>query len=100
FDDTHGRATNYMIDLPAGATGVISGNIFVQGKNKENWSAFIAVAAEDILNSSAGLNIHSNKAGFAKGVQRKTWFVADWGSDPLRIANNSLAPGLTRYHKR
>ncbi len=100
FDDTHGRATNYMIDLPAGATGVISGNIFVQGRNKENWSAFIAISAEDILNSSAGLNIHSNKAGFAKGVQRKTWFVADWGSDPLRIANNNLAPGLTRYHKR
>lgn len=100
FDDTLGSTTNYMIDLPAGARGVISGNVFVQGKNKENWSAFIAIAAEGKVNSSAGLNIHSNSASFAKGVQRNTWFVADWGNDSLRIANNSLARGLTRYHKR
>ncbi|WP_417622780.1 right-handed parallel beta-helix repeat-containing protein [Parasphingorhabdus sp.] len=100
FDDTQGRATNYMIDLPAGATGVISGNVFVQGKNKENWSAFIAIAAEDRDHSSAGLNIHSNSASLAKGVQRKTWFVADWSGDQLRIANNSLGHGLTRYQRR
>jgi len=100
FDDTQGRSTNYMIDLPAGATGVISGNVFVQGQNKENWSAFIAVAAEDRDHSSTGLNIHSNSASLAKGVQRKTWFVADWSGDQLRIANNSLGPGLTRYQRR
>lgn len=100
FDDTRGSATNYMIDLPAGARGAISGNVFVQGKNKENWSAFIAIAAEGKVNSSAGLNIHSNSASFAKGVQRNTWFVADWGNDKLRIANNSLARGLSRYQQR
>lgn len=100
FDDTQGRATNYMIDLPAGATGVISGNVFVQGQNKENWSAFIAVAAEDRDHSSEGLNIHSNSASLAKGVNRNTWFVADWSGDQLRIANNSLGRGLTRYQRR
>lgn len=100
FDDTQGRNTNYMIDLPAGATGVISGNVFVQGQNKDNWSAFIAVAAEDRDHSSTGLNIHSNSASLAKGVQRKTWFVADWSGDQLRIANNSLGTGLTRYQRR
>ncbi len=100
FDDTQGRTTNYMIDLPAGATGVISGNVFVQGQNKENWSAFIAIAAEDRDHSSNGLNIHSNSASLAKGVRRNTWFVADWSGDQLRIANNSLGQGLTRYQRR
>ena len=100
FDDTQGRTTNYMIDLPAGATGVISGNVFVQGQNKENYSAFIAVAAEDKKHSSTGLNIHSNNASLAKGVKRNTWFVADWSGDELRIANNSLGQGLTRYQRR
>ena len=100
FDDTQGRATNYMIDLPAGATGVISGNVFVQGQNKENYSAFIAVAAEGRKYSSAGLNIHSNKASLATGVKRNTWFVADWSNEQLRIANNSLGRGLSRYQRR
>jgi len=100
FDDTQGRATNYMIDLPAGATGVISKNEFVQGKNKENWSAFIAVAAEGRKYSSGGLNIHSNNASLARGVSRNTWFVADWSNENLRIANNSLGRGLTRYERR
>ena len=31
FDDTRGKATNYMIDLPNGAIGMINGNMFVQG---------------------------------------------------------------------
>ncbi len=100
FDDTQGRSTNYMIDLPAGASGVISGNVFVQGQNKENWSAFVAVAAEGKKHSSAGLNIHSNSASLAQGVERNTWFVADWSGDQMRIANNSLGRGLTRYERR
>ncbi len=100
FDDTQGRTTNYMIDLPAGASGVISGNVFVQGQNKENWSAFIAVAAEGKKHSAAGLNIHSNSASLAKGVERNTWFVADWSGDQMRIANNRLGRGLTRYERR
>ncbi len=36
FDDARGHGTNYMIDLPDGATGQISNNWFVQGKDKEN----------------------------------------------------------------
>lgn len=35
-----------MIDLPAGSVGTITHNEFVQGRNKENYSAFIAVGAE------------------------------------------------------
>jgi hypothetical protein len=31
FDDSRGRATNYMIDLSNGGTGLIARNVFVQG---------------------------------------------------------------------
>src|SRR3546814_20819206 len=60
FDDTRGRSTNYMIDLSNGAAGTIAGNTFVQGEDKENYSAFIMVAAEGADNSSDGLAITGN----------------------------------------
>lgn len=100
FDDTRGFETNYMIDLPAGSVGSVSGNEFVQGKSKENYSAFIAVGAEDRLHPSAGLVIANNKARFAAGVDRNSTFVADWTREPLKIANNQLAPGLTLFGRR
>jgi hypothetical protein len=53
FDDSGGRATNYMIDLSNGATGTIARNLFVQGADKENYSAFIMVAPEGVEHSSA-----------------------------------------------
>ena len=56
-------ATNYMIDLSNGATGTIARNIFVQGANKENYSAFIMVAPEGVEHSSAGLAVTDNEAG-------------------------------------
>src|SRR3546814_6018443 len=61
FDDTQGSATNYMVDLPAGATGRIANNLFVQGSDKENRSALIAVAAEGADNPSRGLAIRSEE---------------------------------------
>lgn len=100
FDDTRGRGTNYMIDLAAGSTGRIAGNWFVQGRDKENYSAFIAVAAEDRTNSSAGLVIDGNDARFAPGVRRESAFVADWSGDRLEIGPNKLGPGLKRFERR
>ena len=100
FDDTAGKATNYMIDLPAGASGRIAGNWFVQGRDKENYSAFIAVAAEDKQHSSAGLAIEGNDARFAPGVDRSSTFVADWSGERLAIGRNALAAGLQRYERR
>lgn len=100
FDDTAGSTTNYMIDLPAGATGRIANNVFVQGRDKENYSAFITVAAEGRLHSSAGLSIAGNDARFAPGVSRSSAFVADWSGDPLVIGSNTLGNGLTRFEKR
>jgi hypothetical protein len=100
FDDAQGKGTNYMIDLPDGAIGQISNNWFVQGRDKENYSAFIAVAAEGREHSSTGLEIVGNDARLAPGVDRNTAFVADWSGDALALGENVLGPGLTRFEKR
>lgn len=100
FDDTQGRETNYMIDLPAGARGVIADNEFVQGANKENYSAFVAVAAEARDNSSAGLTIRNNRAAIAPGIDRNTFFVADWSGEQLQMAANQLGRGISQFDRR
>lgn len=100
FDDSAGTATNYMIDLPAGATGQITNNWFVQGENKENWSAFIAVGAESKIHPSDGLQIAGNDARLAPSVSRNTTFVADWTGEELAIGPNNLGQGLERYDRR
>lgn len=100
FDDSRGRGTNYMIDLSDGATGRIAGNWFVQGRDKENYSAFIAVAAEHRNHPSGGLVIEDNNARFAPGIDRRAAFVADWSGDAVALGENVLGPGLVRYEKR
>ncbi|MBD58794.1 MAG: hypothetical protein CL808_01545 [Citromicrobium sp.] len=100
FDDSDGRATNYMIDLPAGARGQITNNWFVQGRDKENYSAFIAVGAEEQLHSSDGLTIAGNDARFVPSLTRQSAFVADWTGAQLRITDNRLASGLSPFERR
>ena len=100
FDDSRGKTTNYMIDLSVGATGLIAGNWFVQGKDKENYSAFIANAAEGHKHSAAGLTIRDNVARLAPGVDRNTVFFADWSGDATKLGPNTLGVGLKAFEKR
>jgi hypothetical protein len=100
FDDSAGRGTNYMIDLPEGSAGQITNNWFVQGRDKENYSAFIAVAAEDHTHSADGLTIAGNDARFAPDVRRSSAFVADWSGDKLALDANALGVGLKPFEKR
>lgn len=100
FDDSGGRATNYMIDLPAGATGTIARNVFVQGKDKENHSAMIAVAAEARENPSAGLTVADNDARQAPEVTWPTVFVADWSHEPLKLGANTLSARIKPFETR
>ena len=89
-----------MIDGSTGVINLVAGNWFVQGRDKENYSAFIAVAAEGRINSSAGLAIEANDARFAAGVGRESTFVADWSGDRIALGENALASGLKRFEKR
>ncbi|MBX9795962.1 right-handed parallel beta-helix repeat-containing protein [Sphingomonas sp.] len=100
FDDTRGRKTNYMIDLSEGGTGVISGNNFVQGRDKENHSALISVAPEARTYSSAGLRIVNNSASLSPGDTRNPAFVADASRERLAIGANRLGPGIRPFEQR
>ena len=100
FDDSQGRATNYAIDLAAGATGRITGNIFVNGPGKENYSTMIAVAAEGKVHSSDGLIVENNDVSLAPGVGYSTVFVGDWAGDRLVVRNNRLGKGIKALEGR
>ena len=100
FDDSRGKETNYMIDLSEGSSGVITGNTFVQGASKENYSAFITVAPEAKKHSSSALNISNNDASIAPGVARETTFVADWSGERINLGTNRLGRGLKPYERR
>jgi hypothetical protein len=100
FDDARGRQTNYMIDLSGGSSGQISNNWFVQGRDKENYSAFIAVAPEEHRNSADQLRVIANTARLAPGVSRNTTFVADWSGDRIEIAGNRLGEGIATRDRR
>lgn len=100
FDDTAGRKTNYMIDLPDGATGRIAGNEFVQGTHKENWTGLIVVAAESRSFSSAGLAVEGNSARLAPGQEKNPAFVANASGDRLAQGVNRLGAGIRTYEAR
>lgn len=100
FDDRAGNSTNYMIDLPNGSAGIIDGNVMVQGRDKDNYSAFITIAPEGRARDSSALVISGNSAAFAPGVRRSSTFVANWTADRPHIAGNRLAPGIKATDRR
>ena len=99
FDDSQGQATNYMIDLPNGSTGMITGNIFVQGAHKENYSGMIVVAAEGKKHRSSGLVIAGNDASLAPGAKATT-FLVDFSGDGVALEANKLAPRIASFEAR
>lgn len=100
FDDSRGRETNFMIDLPNGSTGQIAHNWFVQGGDKDNHSALIVIGATEKSRSSNGLTIESNVARFAAGAERSSNFVVDFSGDKLVLRDNELAEGLKPLDRR
>ncbi len=100
FDDTAGKKTNYMIDLPDGARGLIARNTFVQGKGKENGSGLIVVAAENKSFPSAGLRVEDNDARMAPGAPGSPAFVADLSHEKLAVGANRLGAGIRMFEVR
>lgn len=100
FDDSQGKQTNYIIDLPSGSTGLVARNTMLMGKDKENHSAFITVRAEEDKNPSAGLTITGNTATLAPGVDFVPAFVMDFSHEPLKITGNTLGKGITPFETR
>lgn len=100
FDDSAGRKTNYMIDLPEGATGLIARNSFVQGRDKENHSGLIVVAAEAKTYRSTGLRVEDNDARMSPGDKDTPAFLADYSHDRLALGANRLGAGLRAFETR
>lgn len=100
FDDSQGRVTNYMIDLSNGSSGVIAGNIMVQGRDKDNYSAFITIAPEGRERDSSALVIRNNRAAFVPGLSRESTFVANWTDDAVTISDNDLAGDIKVKDRR
>ncbi|MDE2567903.1 MAG: right-handed parallel beta-helix repeat-containing protein, partial [Sphingomonadales bacterium] len=72
----------------------------VQGEDKENYSAFIAVGAEGHGHSADGLTVEGNDARLAPGVDRNTVFLADWTGDHIAQGSNRLGIGLKAFERR
>ncbi len=100
FDDSAGKKTNYMIDLPEGATGLIARNSFVQGRDKENHSGLIVVAAEAKTYRSTGLRVEDNDARMSPGDKDTPAFLADYSHDRLALGANRLGTGLRAFETR
>ena len=100
FDDTKGRKTNYMIDLPEGSTGLITRNTFVQGAHKENHSGLIVVSAEAKTYRATGLRVEGNDATLAPNAPTNPAFVANMSGDQLAVGANRLGPGIRIYEVR
>ncbi len=100
FDDSRGRGTLYLLDLSNGATGRIAGNAFVQGRDKENYAAMIAVAAEGRVHPSAGLAIENNRAWVVPRFPFVTSFVATWTDEPLIVRDNEIAARIQPLVRR
>ncbi|MGZ8998840.1 MAG: right-handed parallel beta-helix repeat-containing protein [Allosphingosinicella sp.] len=100
FDDSGGRTTNYLIDLPEGAVGRIAGNVFVNGTGKENYGTFIAVSAENRENSSAGLVIERNEASVVPDFRWSTTFVNDWSGARVVVRDNRVSAPVALYARR
>lgn len=100
FDDSAGRHTNYMIDLSNGSSGLIANNEMEQGRDKDNFSAFITVAPEGRSHDASQLIVRNNIARFVPGLNRISTFVANWSDDRVTITANSLADGIKLTDKR
>ena len=100
FDDSKGNDTNYLIDLPNGASGRIAGNSFAQGPNKRNYSTLITIAPEGVEHPSSGLVIENNRAWLSPQFEHRTTFVGNWSGEAVTMRENELADRITPYEDR
>lgn len=100
FDDSKGNDTNYLIDLPNGASGRIAGNSFAQGPNKRNYSTLITIAPEGVEHPSSGLVIENNRAWLSPQFEHRTTFVGNWSGEAVTMRGNELAGRITPYEDR
>jgi hypothetical protein len=86
LDATRGN-TGFLIDLPHGSDGMISGNHFFKGKGSNNRCCIIRVASEGRLYDSSNLRITGNTV---RSHIPLTVFVWNSSQDAIYISDNAL----------
>lgn len=84
FDGSHGVAS-YLIDLPHGASGNISGNRFIKGSLSRNRCCVIRVAGEGEKDIRGPLNIIHNEVTSLLPLTVLMW---NDGKTPVHLTNN------------
>lgn len=84
IDDTDGRRTNYLIDLPNGSTGTIRGNAMIKGAGGENRCCAIVVSAE-VRQNEASVLVDGNE--LANLDDRPVILLADYKGE-ARLGRN------------
>lgn len=87
IDDTKGTRTNYLIDLPEGATGEIRGNALIKGTQGENKCCAIVVSAE-FRDNDASVLIDGNQ--FANLADRPVILLGDYKGQARLGRNETL----------
>ena len=95
-----GHATNYMIDLSNGATARSPATPSCRARDKENYSAFIMVAAEGDEHSSPASRSPTTRPAWCRASTAAPSFVADGSGEAITIGNNRLDPQIARFERR
>ena len=93
-DGPNGSAS-YLVDLPNGGSGVISGNRFEKGPRSENRDVAIAIGAEGPMpeNPPGEITIKDNVFTSHSGVT--TAFVRNYTDNPVSLLGNRLLGDVT-----
>ena len=87
IDDSKGTRTNYLIDLPEGATGEIRGNALIKGAQGENKCCAIVVSAE-LRENDASVLVDGNQ--FANLADRPVVLLGDYKGQARLGSNETL----------
>ncbi len=87
IDDSQGTRTNYLIDLPEGATGEIRGNALIKGTQGENKCCAIVVSAE-FRDNDASVLVDGNQ--FANLADRPVVLLGDYKGEARLGRNETL----------
>lgn len=88
IDDRAGHQTSYLVDLPWGSAGEISGNSFLQGAAGQSRCCIIAVGAEGAPVPVTRLNVRGNTA--SKARRAPVVFLANPRGLDVDVSGNAL----------
>jgi len=93
-DGPNGSAS-YLLDLPNGGSGIVSGNRFEKGPRSENRAIAIAIGGEGAKSENPQGEIAIKDNIFTNHSGITTAFVGNFTGNPVSFANNRLMGDVT-----